>query len=95
MANTTYNIVLTEEQKKAMDYICIDIQEFIQNAADTRARVAIKEIVKIYTEKALDMGLQIPSSRLDIITDAFNRNIIKTAAQVNAEREAGDEDYEL
>lgn len=95
MANTTYNIVLTEEQKKAMDYVCIDIQEFIQNAADTRARIAIKEIVKIYTEQALDMGLQIPSSRLDIITDAYNRNIIKTAAQVNAEREASDEDYDL
>ena len=95
MANTTYNIVLTEEQKKAMDYICIDIQEFIQNAADTRARIATNEIVKIYTEQALDMGLQIPSSRLDIITDAFNRNIIKTAAQVNAEREASDEDYPL
>lgn len=95
MANTTYNIVLTEEQKKAMDYVCVDIQEFIQNAADTRARIATNEIVKIYTEKALDMGLQIPSSRLDIITDAYNRNIIKTAAQVNAEREADDEDYEL
>jgi hypothetical protein len=94
MANTTYNIVLTEEQKKAMDYVCVDIQEFIQNAADTRARIATKEIVKIYTEQALDMGLQIPSSRLDIITDAYNRNIIKTAAQVNAER-TGDEDYEL
>ena len=95
MANTTYNIVLTEEQKKAMDYVCIDIQEFIQNAANTRARIAIKEIVKIYTEQALDMGLQIPSSRLDIITDAYNRNIIKTAAQVNADREASDEDYPL
>lgn len=95
MANTTYNIVLTEEQKKAMDYICLDIQEFIQNAADTRARIATNEIVKIYTEKALDMGLQIPTSRLDLITDAYNRNIVKTAAQRNQEAADADEDYPL
>ncbi len=39
-----YTITLTEAEDKALAYVAFDIQEWIQNAAKERARIAMEEI---------------------------------------------------
>ena len=41
---TTYTVSLTDAQKKAMEYITVSVQDWIDNAVDNRARVSTDEI---------------------------------------------------
>ncbi len=82
---TTYTITYTETQDKAMQYSAASVDDWIQNAAHERARIAIDEIVQIAVAKFLENGESIPGSKDDIISIAFAREWVKTAAQRNAE----------
>ena len=83
MPNIT--ITLTDTQMKGLEYAALSPEDWSDNAVKNRARIAIDEIVQIYTSKALDEGVQIPTTRDEIVADAFARGWVKTAAQVNAE----------
>jgi len=85
MPNIT--ITLTDTQMKGLEYAALSPEDWSDNAVKNRARIAIDEIVQIYTSKALDEGVQIPTTRDEIVADAFARGWVKTAAQVNAEIE--------
>ena len=81
----TITIEVTDTELKAMEYVAADPVEWADNALTNRARIAIDEIVQMYTTRALDESVQIPSSREAIVTDAYNRGWIKTAVARNAE----------
>lgn len=49
MGQLTINF--TEEQWKAMEYVALSPQEWLQNAWDNRARQAMDEIILNHTEK--------------------------------------------
>lgn len=83
MPNIT--ITLTETELKAMEYIAVSPHDWADNAVTIRARTAIDEIVQMYTQKALDEGVQIPMTKDAIIADAYARGWVKTAAQHNEE----------
>ena len=57
---TTYTINYTETEDKAMQYVSADVNDWIQNAAHNRARIAIDEIVSIAVQKSLEIGQPIP-----------------------------------
>jgi hypothetical protein len=80
-----YTIELTETEDLAMQYAALDVDDWIQNAAHERARIAIDEIVKIAVEKFLEAGQSIPGSKEAIVAAAFENGWVKTAAQRNAE----------
>tara|TARA_B100000287_G_C20492812_1_gene725821 strand:- start:42 stop:311 length:270 start_codon:yes stop_codon:yes gene_type:complete len=80
-----YTITLTDTEDKALSYASATQQDWIDNVVTNRARIAIDEIVKIYTERALDEGVQIPTTREEIVDDAFTRGWVKTAQQRNEE----------
>ena len=40
-----YTITLTDTEKKSMEYIAVDVDEWITNAATNRARLAKEEII--------------------------------------------------
>ena len=84
----SYNIELTETEDLAMQYAALDVDDWIQNAAHERARIAIDEIVKIAVEKFLEAGQTIPGSREQIVAAAFANGWVKTSAQRNAEMAA-------
>ena len=86
MPNIT--ITLTDIQYKGLQYAAVDPQDWADNAVTNRARIANDEIVSMYTNRALDEGVQIPATRELIVADAFTRGWAKTVAQVNAEAEA-------
>lgn len=78
-------ITLTETQIKGLEYVALSPSDWANNAVTERARVAIDDIVTLYTTKALNEGVQIPSTREEIVSDAFARSWVKTVAQRDAE----------
>jgi hypothetical protein len=80
---TTYTINFTETEDLAMQYIALSVDDWIQNAAHERARVAIDEIVKIAVDKFLDAGQSIPGSREEIVAAAYANGWVTTAVSRN------------
>ena len=82
---TTYTVEYTETENNAMAYAAADVNDWIQNAAHERARIAIDEIVQLAVQKFLDAGQSIPGSKEEIVAAAFANGWVKTAAQRNEE----------
>jgi hypothetical protein len=82
MPNIT--IELTETQIKGLESVALSPSDWANNVVTERARVAIDDIVTLYTNKALNEGVQIPSTREEIVSDAFARSWAKTIAQQDA-----------
>jgi hypothetical protein len=88
MPNIT--VTLTDTQYKGLQYAALDPQDWADNALTNRARIANDEIILMYTTRALDEGVAIPSTRELIVADAFTRGWAETAEQRNAEAEASE-----
>jgi len=84
----TITIELTDTQYKGLEYAAASPQDWAENAVTERCRIANDEIVSMYTNRALDEGVQIPATRELIVADAFARGWVKTAAQRNEEAAA-------
>jgi hypothetical protein len=83
MAN--YTIEYTETEDLAMHYVAVSADDWIQNAAHERARIAIEEIVQIAVQQFLAVGQSIPGTREEIVAAAFANGWVKSAADRNAE----------
>ncbi len=83
MTDTTisYTVTLNPTEEQAMRYVTLSPQEWIDNVVKNRTRIAIDEIVALYTKRALDEGIQIPTTRGDIVTDAHVRGWVMSAQQ--------------
>jgi hypothetical protein len=80
-----YTVTLTEAEDKALSYVVLSQQDWIDNAVHERCRVAIEEIVKICVEKCLETNTQIPGSKDDMVLLAFENGWVKTGSQQNDE----------
>ena len=67
-----YNIELNDAQVKALAYVAYDPQEWIQNAASERARVAMEEIFQLEVARMLaDPTItEIPANREAVVLTA-------------------------
>ena len=81
-------VQLTDTQLKGLEYAAVSPQDWADNALTNRARIANDEIVKIVMDHCLDNGIQIPSTREEIVAYGFDNGIVKTAAVRQAEAEA-------
>lgn len=84
----TITITLTDTQMKGLEYAAFSPQDWAENAVIERARIANDEIIQMYTNRALDEGIQIPATRELIVTDAFIRGWVQTAAERQAAADA-------
>jgi len=82
----TYTINYTQTEDLAMQYIAADVDEWIQNAAHERARIAVEEVVQIAVQKFLENNQTIPGSKEQIVAAAYENGWIKTAAERNQEQ---------
>jgi len=82
-------ITLTDTQLKGLEYCAMSPQDWAENAVTNRARIANDEIVQMYTNRALDEGVQIPATRELIVADAFTRGWVRTMAEMQAEDSDG------
>ena len=83
-----YTVTLTTAQDQALSYVAASQQDWIDNAATERARIAIDEIVALTVQKCLDTDTAIPGSKDAMVTLAFEQGWVETAAQRNADAEA-------
>jgi hypothetical protein len=67
-----YTVTLTEAQDKALAYVAFDPQEWIQNAASERARIAMEEIFQSEVARMLaDPSVtEIPADREAVVLAA-------------------------
>jgi hypothetical protein len=67
-----YEIELNEAQDKALSYVAYDTQEWIQNAASERARIAMEEIFQLEVARMLaDPSItEIPADREAVVLAA-------------------------
>jgi hypothetical protein len=81
-----YTITLTDAENKALAYVAVDQQDWINNAVHERCRLAIEEIFQLEVQRMLaDPSItEIPADR-DAVVLAAN---IKSAAERKAEMEA-------
>ena len=84
-------VTLTDTQMKGLQYISASPQEWVENVATNRARQANDEIVQMYTNRALDEGVQIPATRELIVADASTRGWAQTAAEAQAANQPTEE----
>jgi len=86
----TITIELTDTQYKGLEYAALSPQDWAENAVTERARLANDEIVQTTVQHCLDNGVQVPTTREEIVAYAFDNDIVKTAAVRNAEADAAD-----
>lgn len=81
----TYTINLTTAEDKALSAVAFSQQDWIDNAVHERCRIAIEEIVQVTVQKCLEAGIQIPSSKDEMVEMAFANGWAKSAEQLQAE----------
>ena len=86
---TTYTVSLTDAQKKAMEYITVSVQDWIDNAVDNRARVSTDEI---YNSEVARMTADpsittIPADKDQVVLDADIKSAATRAAEESSPQE--------
>jgi len=79
----TYTITLTEAEDKALGFVAVSQQDWIDNVVHERCRIAIEEIVAAEVQRKLAANETISGSKEDIVNAAS----IKSAAERQAEYE--------
>ena len=77
---TTYTITLSSAEDKALSYAAFSQDDWIQNVAHERCRIAIEEIVTITVQKCLEANTAIPNSKDAMVELAFAQGWVKSAA---------------
>lgn len=65
-----YTITLSDAEDKALAYIAVSQQEWIDNAVHERCRIAIEEIVAAEVQRKLELGETISGTKDDIVLGA-------------------------
>lgn len=81
---TTYTIALSAAEDKALKFVALSAQEWIDNAVHERCRLAIEEIVNTEVQRKLANNETISGSKEDIVNAAN----IQSAAERQAEADA-------
>jgi hypothetical protein len=81
---TTYTITLSAAENKALGFVAVSQQEWIDNVVHHRCSIAIEEIVAAEVQRKLAANETISGSKDDIVLNAP----IKSAAERQAEFEA-------
>ena len=80
-----YTITLTDTEKKSMEYIALDVDNWITNATQVRANIAKNEIIALNTEHCNANSIAIAVGADAQVTQAFTLGVVKTA--VDREKE--------
>lgn len=76
-----HTVNLTETEELALRYASVSNDEWIQNVVQNRCRIAIDEILDIAIKKCLEEKVQIPGSTEEIVSLAFEKKWVISAAE--------------
>ena len=74
-----YTITITDTQKKGLEYVAADVDEWITNAAIARASVAIKEIIELNTAHCNANSIQLAIGEDAQVTQAYSLGVVAKA----------------
>ena len=77
-----YTITLTDTEKKSMEYVALDVDEWITNAAVNRARKAKDEIIAALVAHCNANSVAIATGEDAQVTQAFDLKVVKKASEV-------------
>ena len=80
-------VTLTDTENKALEYAAVSVQDWADNALTNRARIAKDEIIALLVAHCNANGISIATGEDAQVTQAFDLEVVKTAAARNAEAE--------
>ena len=80
-------VSLTDTENKCMEYAAASVQDWADNALTNRARIAKDEIIAALVAHCNANGITIATGEDAQVTQAFDLEVVKTAAARNAEVE--------
>ena len=83
MAN--YTITLTDTETKSLEFVALSNQDWIDNAAKNRARIAKDEIISLNTVHCNKNGIAIAVGEDAQVTQAYTLGVVKTASDRDKE----------
>jgi len=83
MPNIT--VALTDTQNKCMEYASVSVQDWADNALHNRARIAQEEIISALVAHCNENEVAIATGADAQVTQAFELDVVKTAAKRNEE----------
>ena len=84
----TYTINLTDTETKSLEYVAVSNQDWIDNAAKNRARLAKEEIISLNTAHCNKNSVAIAVGEDAQVTQAYTLGVVKTAADRNKESDS-------
>ncbi len=75
-----YTITLTDTEKKSMEYITPNVDDWITNAATNRARIAKKDIIAKLVEHCNAKGIAIATGEDAQVTQAYDLKVVEKAS---------------
>ena len=82
MPNIT--VALTDTQNKCLEYAAADVQDWADNALHNRARIAQDEIIAALVAHCNANEIALATGADAQVAQAFELEVVKTAAQRNA-----------
>ena len=79
-----YTITVTDTQKKALEYISPDVDEWITNAATNRARQAKDEIIDKLIKHCNANSITIATGEAAQVDQAYSLKVVTKAVKVGA-----------
>ena len=84
---TTYTITLSDAENKALGFVAVSQQEWIDNAVHERCRLAIEEIVNAEVQRKLAANETISGTKDDIVLAADIESAVERTARILAEQQ--------
>ena len=72
-----YTITLTDTQTKALEWIAAVPREWIANAAEARAQLAVADILPLLTAHCNENSIQLAVGEAAQVTQAYDLGVIK------------------
>ena len=80
-----YTITVTDTEKKALEYIANDVDEWITNAAQNRARIAVEEIIALLVAHCNENDIQLAVGQDAQVTQAYSLGVVRKLSEVEEE----------
>ena len=81
----TYTVNLTDTETKSLEYVAASNQDWIDNAAKNRARIAKEEIIALNMAHCNANSIAIATGEDAQVDQAYSLGVVKTAVARNAE----------
>ena len=81
-------VSLTDTENKCLEYAAASVQDWADNALQNRARIAKEEIIAALVAHCNAEGVAIATGEAAQVNQAFDLNVVQTAAVRNAAAEA-------